>query len=177
MRQKPKKAPHLPTRYHPAVITLHWLTVILMLAAFSLAPEEEGGGGGISIFPHMILGGALALTLIVRLVMRFTVKRPAKASAGNVFFDLLGEATHWGLYILTFALLAGGASIAVQRNLVGALFGSGSVGQLGFSPAGLLHGAAWSLITLALLLHIGAALYHQFFLKDNLLSRMWYGSR
>ena len=177
MRQKPKKAPKLPTRYHPAVVTLHWLTVILLLAAFSLAPEEEGGSGGISIFPHMILGGLLALTLIARLVMRFAAPRPAKASAGNGFFDLVGELTHWGLYILAFALLAGGASIAMQRNLIGALFGSGSIGPMGFSAAALMHGAAWSLITLLLLLHIGAALYHQFYLKDNLLNRMWFGAR
>jgi cytochrome b561 len=30
---------------------------------------------------------------------------------------------------------------------------------------------------LLVLLHVGAALYHQFFLKDNLLGRMWYGKQ
>jgi cytochrome b561 len=45
-------------------------------------------------------------------------------------------------------------------------------------PANLnpgLHGLFFFLSALLILLHIGAALYHQFILKDNLLARMWYG--
>ena len=40
---------------------------------------------------------------------------------------------------------------------------------------GGLHGMIWVLLILLILLHVGAALYHQFFIKDNLLGRMWYG--
>jgi cytochrome b561 len=39
----------------------------------------------------------------------------------------------------------------------------------------VFHGLSWTLLLLLILLHIGAALYHQFFRKDNLLSRMWFG--
>jgi cytochrome b561 len=42
---------------------------------------------------------------------------------------------------------------------------------------GRLHGVVWVLLFLLIALHIGAALYHQFFIKDNLLGRMWFGSQ
>ncbi len=42
---------------------------------------------------------------------------------------------------------------------------------------GAFHGLSWTLLLLLVILHIGAALYHQFFRKDNLLGRMWFGSR
>ncbi|MBI5443905.1 MAG: cytochrome b/b6 domain-containing protein, partial [Deltaproteobacteria bacterium] len=37
------------------------------------------------------------------------------------------------------------------------------------------HGALGSLLTALVILHVAAALYHQFVRKDNLLSRMWFG--
>jgi cytochrome b561 len=38
----------------------------------------------------------------------------------------------------------------------------------------MLHGVIAPMLALLIVLHVGAALYHQFVLKDNLLSRMWY---
>jgi len=46
------------------------------------------------------------------------------------------------------------------------------------SRAGFLGGVhhLFYLLAMALIfLHVGAAFYHQFLLKDNILSRMWYG--
>lgn len=40
---------------------------------------------------------------------------------------------------------------------------------------GAFHGLSWTLLLLLILLHIGAALYHQFWRRDNLLARMWFG--
>lgn len=169
-----QKSTALPKRYHPIQVTLHWLTVLLMFGAVALAPEEEGGGAS-PVYLHMIVGGLLALVLISRLVVRFTVPRPAKASAGNAFFNKIGELTHWGLYFFAFVILAGGASIALQRNMIGSLFGSGALQDLGRSFAAPIHGLGWFLALMLILLHVGAAAYHQFILKDNLLNRMWYG--
>ena len=41
--------------------------------------------------------------------------------------------------------------------------------------ARVLHGFIAPTLFLLILLHVGAAFYHQLALKDNLLSRMWYG--
>ncbi len=52
-------------------------------------------------------------------------------------------------------------------------FGNGNF----FFQLGRLHGLSWALLFLLILLHVGAALYHQFIVKDNLFSRMWFGSQ
>jgi cytochrome b561 len=41
----------------------------------------------------------------------------------------------------------------------------------------MIHGLTAYLVALLVGIHILAALYHQFIRKDNLLARMWYGSR
>ena len=165
-----------PARYNPIAVTLHWLTVLLMFGAVTLVPEEEGGFRSASpIDIHMVLGVLLALVLIARLIVRFTTKRPAWASAGNKFLDFVGEATHYGLYFFAFMILAGGAAIAMQRNLLGYLLGSGSASGMGESLIGAFHVLGWFFAFLLILLHVGAALYHQFILKDNLMKRMWFG--
>jgi cytochrome b561 len=131
---------------------------------------------------HMIFGIVVLVLLVIRLIVRFTMKRPEWASVGNKFLDVIGELTHFGLYLLTFGMVITGIVLADQRGILAGTFGIGSTptpgsfrrGGFGFS-LGFLHGGIWTLLVLLILLHIGAALYHQFILKDNLLSRMWWG--
>ncbi len=40
---------------------------------------------------------------------------------------------------------------------------------------GAFHGASWTILLLLIILHVGAALYHQFMRRDNLFGRMWFG--
>jgi cytochrome b561 len=42
---------------------------------------------------------------------------------------------------------------------------------------GEFHGLSWIFLLLLILFHAGAALFHQFFRKDNLLGRMWFGKQ
>ena len=128
----------------------------------------------------MILGIIILVLLVFRLIMRWTYKHPDWASAGNKFFDWVGNLTHIGLYILTFAMTITGIVLADQRGILARTFGIGSTPapggfrRSGFS-LGLFHGGIWTLLLLLIILHVGAALYHQFILKDNLMRRMWFG--
>jgi len=159
-----------PKRYNPILVTLHWLTVIFLLSAGTLT----GLGGSSIIDPHMVLGAILVIILVTRLIVRFSTRLPAWASTGNPFFDKLGELVHWGMYLVAFYILGTGGLIAYNRNLFAVALGAGKVhGGAGF--LGEIHQLGWLLAILMLFAHVGAALYHQFFLKDNLFSRMWYG--
>jgi cytochrome b561 len=53
--------------------------------------------------------------------------------------------------------------------------GEGRFAGGGFFALGEFHGLSWVLLLLLILLPVGAALYHQFFVKDNLLGRRWFG--
>jgi cytochrome b561 len=159
-----------PKRYHPLMVILHWLTFVLILSAGFLS--ESRGSSPISI--HMILGSLLLVTMIARLVVRLTVKRPVWANTGNPFLNKLGELVHIGLYFFAFYILALGGIIASQRNLIGYVFGSGSVERVNASLR-MFHQLGWMAVIGLLLLHVGGAVYHQFIIKDNLLKRMWFG--
>lgn len=159
-----------PKRYHPILVTLHWLTVIFMLGAGFLS--EEGGNSPINF--HMILGALLLVVMVARLITRFSTARPAPLDAGNAFFNKIGELTHLGLYAVAFAILGMGGAIAIKRNLFGYLMDStAQISRAGF--LGDVHHLFYLLAMALIFLHVGAALYHQFMLKDNILSRMWYG--
>ncbi len=161
-----------PTRYHPLSVALHWLTVLLIFGAGFLS--EEGGRSPINI--HMIIGSMLLIVLLIRIVVRFATKQPAQADTGNALLNKLGELMHYGLYLAAFFILGMGALIANKRNLFAVAMGSGSVaGRAG--SLGEIHQLGWFLVILLVLGHVGAALYHQFILKDNLFSRMWFGKQ
>lgn len=129
---------------------------------------------------HMIVGIAVLVLLVIRLLVRWRTKHPEWASTGNKFLDWVGNLTHLGLYVLTFAMVITGIVLADQRGILARTFGIGSTptpGSFrrgGFS-LGFFHGGIWTLLILLIALHVGAALYHQFILKDNLLGRMWFG--
>ena len=145
-------------------------------------PQGEGQNMFSSIGIHMILGIIILVLLVIRLIVRWTSKHPDWASAGNKFFDWVGNLTHIGLYILTFAMTITGIILADQRGILARTFGVGSTptpGSFrrgGFS-LGFFHGGIWTLLLLPVILHVGAALYHQFILKDNLMGRMWFGKQ
>ncbi len=130
----------------------------------------------------MIAGIAILALLVIRLLVRWTTKRPDWASAGNKFFDQVGNLTHWGLYVLTFAMTITGIILASQRGQLARVLGIGTATpggfrRGGFFSLGFLHGGVWTLLILLIVLHISATLYHQFILKDNLMGRMWFGKQ
>ena len=174
-----------PKRYSPVLVSLHWIIAILIFSTFLLAGDSEGGAAatiaGIpTIGIHMLLGITILVLLIIRLIVRWRTEHPDWASTGNRFLDKVGEITHWALYVFVFGMTITGISLAARGNRFARIFGlasaapSGQFGPRGFS-IGMFHGLIWFFLSLLILLHVGAALYHQFILKDNLLGRMWYG--
>jgi cytochrome b561 len=145
-------------------------------------PPQQGNQNIFSrIGIHMIAGITVLGLLVIRLILRWTTKHPDWASAGNKFFDWVGNLTHWGLYVLTFAMTITGIILASQRGQLARVLGIGTFTPGGFRRGGFslgfLHGGVWTLLLLLVVLHIGAALYHQFILKDNLMGRMWFGKQ
>lgn len=175
-----------PTRYHPALVALHWLLALalvfaLAMGTFSLkelsnaSPDKIGALRG-----HMIVGLVIGSLMLVRLVTRVRTKLPAPASAGSALLDKLAHGVHIGLYLAVFAMAASGAATAFQAGLPEIVF-FGSGAPLPESFAHLLpravHGWMAKLIAALVALHVVGALFHQFRLKDRLMSRMWFGPR
>ena len=82
-------APSIPgaapiKRYHPGLVVLHWAIAVLILLNPLLVDEGEREGGGQAatfaglpmINVHMILGIAILVLLVIRLLMRWTSGSP-----------------------------------------------------------------------------------------------------
>jgi cytochrome b561 len=133
----------VPQRYHPALVVLHWLILILIFAtaSFALAGGEEGRGqfnvniaGLPPIGIHMILGLIVLGLLVIRLAIRIFTPHPSWATTGNRFLDAVGLITHWGLYFLAFSITITGLILALQTNRLARVFNPASVpsGQFSF---------------------------------------------
>ena len=171
-----------PKRYHPLLVTLHWLVVILVIAMFvvgksmSRLPNDAEKLAPLAL--HMGVGILTLVVIVFRFVMRMRLPKPAHASTGNALLDWVGKAVHYALYALVFLMAVSGMSLSIQTGLPSIVFGgSGASLPADFYDfaARVLHGFIAPTLFLLILLHVGAAFYHQLVLKDNLLARMWYG--
>ena len=171
------------SRYHPLQVTLHWLTVILIFAAFLLGksmsqlPNEDAS----KLAPmaiHMSLGIITLTVIIVRFVMRSKYPQPAYASTGNALFDALGRFVHFALYALVALMAFSGITLSMQAGLAPIVFfGSGASlpANLFAFTSRAVHGFIAPALLLLVLVHVGAAFYHQWFIKDGLFSRLRFG--
>ncbi|WP_421853165.1 cytochrome b [Oricola sp.] len=174
------------TRYHPALVALHWVMAIMILmglffgkfvltAMDNADPEKVQGLGG-----HMTIGLLVGVLLVARLIVRFASEKPPHAETGHAVLDRLGAATHWVLYSLVALMVLSGLGTALGGGLFPIVFGGSGdpiPADLNDLAPRMAHGLVSNLLILLLLLHVAAALYHQFFLRDGLFGRMWFGKR
>lgn len=170
-------------RYHPALVLLHWILAALLLLALGMgsqvltelpntAPEKVD-----ALMGHMIGGGLILLFTLIRLVVRLKTAHPPATSTGMTWADRVAPLMHWALYVAVLVMAGSGIAMAVAFDLPAVVFG----GQGGLPPdfhasaARSVHGLASKLLGVFILLHIGAALFHQFVKRDALISRMSFG--
>ena len=170
-----------PARYHPLQVSFHWLIVVLLFAAFILGKYMSGlPNDAAKIAPigiHMILGIVTLFVIIARFIARLRFPKPASATTGNILLDQIGKIVHYALYVLVFLMTISGMALSLQSGLTPIVFGGSGAAPADFFAftSRMLHGFIAPALLLLVVLHVGAALYHQFLLKDNLLVRMWYG--
>ena len=169
-------------RYHPLQVSLHWLVVILIFATFLLGKYMSGIPNESEKIPlleiHMSLGFVTLVVIVVRFIARLRLPRPDSVKTGNAFLDRVSKAVHDALYLLVFLMALSGMSLSLQSGRMPAVFGASAASlpaDFFEFRARVLHGFIAPALLVLVLLHVGAAFYHQFALKDNLLSRMWYG--
>lgn len=173
-------------RYHPLLVVLHWVMALMILVALAAgglvlanmdpdSPDKVKGLGG-----HMIFGMAIGVLLVLRFVTRTRSTHPPRATTGNNLMDRVGGWTHWGFYILIAGMVLTGLATAFGAGLFPIVYGGAAdtlPPALATMPTRVAHGVIATLLVALIALHLVAALYHQFVLKDGLLRRMWFGKR
>ena len=174
-------------RWHPVIIALHWLTLALVLAQFGLARVmRDETRDLISRFQlyqwHKSIGLTVAALIFVRLVSRLAFRAPPPV-AMPAWQRLAAASVQAGLYLclialpLTGLLMVSAAPIQIQTLLFGWVAVPHPIGpdKAVYEAMLFLHEALFATLAVLAAIHAGAALFHQFALKDGLMRRIWFG--
>lgn len=166
-------------RFHPVLIKLHWWIAVLIVAMLAVGiivfrpphvPEEKR----LVIALHVATGLAVLGFMIWRLIVRIRTAVPPNGEPKGL--HRIGRAVHYILYAVIFLTALSGLGLAAMSGLLAALI-SGEPLPADFDVFPPMKGhALFSTILLWLvILHVAAAGFHHFVLKDRLLSRMGIG--
>jgi len=161
----------------------HWLTVVVLIAAWVAVALHEGAEKDSPdyikyILLHKSLGLSLLAVVLARLLWRSSNVTPSPIKMP----DLQKKAASWVHGLLYVTLLAMPLSGVIMSQLAGkpvGFFGLFDLPQLldinkdlAKDVKELHEDVFFPLLMLLIVGHIGAALFHQFVLKDGLLKRM-----
>jgi len=176
---------NMVSRYHPALVVLHWVMALLIIAALTLGalvmvkipntdPMKFEALGS-----HMAGGMAILVLMLIRLVIRARTAHPAPASAGHPILDRLAWASHRLFYGTVAAMAISGIIMALQTGLFDSVFFGGGKLPADFwaYPIRGVHYVVSRILMVLIAVHIVAALYHALVLRDGLLKRMFFGRR
>lgn len=169
------------SRYQAALVVLHWLIALMILGMLGLGFLVLGGMPNADprklniLVLHASIGMAVLVLMIARLIVRLCTARPA--AAGPPLLHRLAVLGRFGLYAIVFAMIATGWFTGFLVSDVFAHPGARLPDSLAALPSFQAHAALSLLLTALIVVHVLAALYHQFVLKDGLLARMGFGRR
>jgi len=163
---------------------LHWIVFGLIAAQYAVGsimphigrdtPNESW------VNWHLSLGAAILFFVCVRLIMR--IAHPVSVlESGPKWQRPLASVTHISIYVLVLVMCILGLAAASYRGWVVYLFGFIPLPSLAAKgtpwahTAGDVHDILLYVLLVPIALHIAAAFYHQFVLRDRLLDRMRLG--
>lgn len=178
-------ADEAPTRPR-ALVWMHWLTALfLAIAAALILTRDEVDGRSLRMWlleGHRHFGLFVLLLFLARVAFRFRVgKLPSEGNA-SALIRLAAGTTHMALYVLLLAQPLLGWALSNAEGKPVHFFGItlpalvASDDDLADSLTVWHQDVAWVLLAL-ITLHIGAALWHHFVLRDRTLRMMLPGRR
>lgn len=155
-----------PKGYSVTQIGLHWIVAVLIVLQLVFGEAigdawEEMEEGGAAVYDagalfHIGVGVAVLVLTLWRLSLRASRGAPPAPMDEPPLFRMLAHLGHLALYALMI--------VAPLTGLV-AWFG-------GLEAAAEVHEVMKPLFIVLILAHVGAVIWHQVWLKDNLLERM-----
>jgi cytochrome b561 len=163
---------------------LHWIIfglIAVQYAVGSIMPHIGKNTANESwVNWHLSLGAAILFFIFARLMVR--IAHPvALLETGPRWQRQLASATHISIYALIFVMCILGWAAASYRGWTVYLFGFIPLPGLAAKDtpwahtAGDIHDVLLYVLLVPIALHIFAALYHQYVLRDRLLERMSIG--
>lgn len=172
------------TRYRPVTIALHWLMLVLIVAAYALIlsrTEFERGSDARNLVKmlHFSVGVTIFALVWLRLIARLgSAPAPAVTPAPPRWQQRAGRAAHVALYGLMIGLPIGGMLTLSFEGHAIPYFGLFEFGPFVAENEELaetfeeLHELGGKVGYFLIGLHAAAALYHHYVRRDDTLKRM-----
>ena len=169
-------------RYGAVTQLLHWLTVALVGTAYFVSP----GGSEQRVYStafdtarqtHETIGILLFGLVLLRILWRLLEPTP-EAPPMAPWMKLSASAAHLALYALLLAIPLTAIAGAWLENHPLTIFGIGNVGPMLSPVPGLgqsiayIHTILGNVIIWLAGFHAAAALFHHYFMRDNILTSM-----
>lgn len=156
----------------------HWISALLLLVTWILILLYGNTDSKIYIGLHKAFGISVLFWMIARLINRLFTTAPPSLPAPK-WQVLVAKLTHFALYALLIAMPVAGLLMSVYGGRPVDIFGLFQIPVFVTPDRGMarffndMHtNIIWPMIIAFTVTHIGAALYHQFIKKDNLIARM-----
>lgn len=173
---------HPGERYSAAIITLHWLTLALLVGVYAcielreLYPRGSDGRQALATW-HFMLGLSVLALVILRLVFRLLGRTPAIEPPPPRWQHAFAAVMHLALYAFLLAMpLLGWFILSTEGDPI-PFFGR-QLPALAAPDRALSHSLEEIHETIGTIgyylvgLHAAAALFHHYFVRDNTLLRM-----
>jgi cytochrome b561 len=179
-------ARNIPLRYGPVAQFLHWIVVLLLVAQVTIGTIADELPVGLERLVMMSRHKSLGITILgialLRLAWRWFEAPPAPPPMPR-WQLLAARFNHWALYALLFALPLSGWLTSSAANRPVSWWGLIQLPDFVAPDAALkevfeeMHELLVNVLYALVVLHVVAALKHQFFDRDGLLLRMLPGKR
>lgn len=156
----------------------HWLSAILLLVTWVLMVLYQYTDSDLYIDLHKAFGISVLCWMIARIFNRVFTKAPPQVAMPK-WQAIISKLNHFALYAILIAMPVAGLLMSVYGGRPVDIFGLFQI-PVFVTPDRTsarfyndLHTTIiWPMIVVFTLLHIGAALYHHYILKDKLINRM-----
>ncbi len=165
-------------QYSKRLVAIHWLTLFLFIAAFYLGhelDEAHDAAAKMALYPfHFVIGDLLLIVTLLRTYFIRKDGKPAPLAGGNPLGNKIAIGVHHLLYALLIALPVSGIALITTSGLLEAVQARDLVNlpEMGKFALHEVHEVIAKLLLLTIVIHVLAALHHQFILKDNILRRI-----
>ena len=166
------------TKWSFASRFFHWISAILLPITWTMIFLYDNLDSKLYIGLHKAFGVSLLFWMIARVINRIFSKAPP-AVVMPKWQMLLSQLSHFALYALLIAMPIAGLLMSLYGGRPVDIFGIFQIPVFVTPDRGLARlfndwhtDIIWPMIIAFTVLHIGAALYHQFVKKDNLIARI-----
>lgn len=167
-------------RYGAVAMVIHWATaaaVFALLGSGLVMADTVDQSAKVRLLTFHGAAGFFTgvLTLLRILWWVFADDRPPHTAATPRWQARAAGAVHGLLYAVILLMVASGLAMMALSGAPDILMNGGTLPDFNQYAPRIPHGlGAWTLMAL-IAAHVGAALYHQFALRDRLLGRMGLG--